>query len=272
MPYQLIAFDLDGTLLDSAKRIRPESLAAIEKAAAAGKTVVLATGRCIPELSAYLEQLKNVKYTICISGAAVFETASGVPVFSKEIEPELVEELLRRSEGENVMVHLLSRRSIVEKGFECHMADYNMGVYQEMFDRLTEKPEDLRRFYREQHPVVNKLNFYCRTHAQRSRLEERLSDLPLTHCYAETHSLEFTPPGVSKGSALQLLCDRLGIPLEQSIAVGDAENDLDILRTAGLGIAMGNAFEIVKQTAKVTVRSNDEDGCAQAIGEYLLKE
>lgn len=272
MSYQIIAFDMDGTLLDSSKQIRADSLEAIRQATEAGKTVVLSTGRCVPELDGYWEQLSNVKYISCISGSIIIETATGNLLYSREIAPELVETLLERTKEEDVMIHLLSRRSIAQKDKQSHMADYHMGVYQAMFDRLTEKPEDLRAFYQAEHPPVCKLNFYCRTLEQRARLEEQLSDLPLTHCYAETHSLEFTPLGVSKGSALTYICNKLSVPIEESIAVGDAENDLDMLRTAGLGVAMGNAFENVQAIADAVVRSNDEGGCAQAIQEYLLAE
>ena len=88
---------------------------------------------------------------------------------------------------------------------------------------------------------------------------------------AETSAVECSPLGISKGSALRRLCQSLGIDLEHTIAVGDSDNDLDILRSAGLGAAMGNCNDRVRYVADVVLRDCDHGGCAQAVDEYLLK-
>ena len=88
--------------------------------------------------------------------------------------------------------------------------------------------------------------------------------------HAESSSLELTATGVDKGVGLTKLCEALGIPVSASIAVGDADNDLSVLRTAGLAVAMGNALDSVKAVSDVTVADCDHDGCAEAIYKYLL--
>ena len=82
MCYQLIAFDMDGTLLDSNKKILPSSLAAISDAADAGKTVILSTGRCLPELREYLPLLTQVRYLNCVSGALVVDRQTNTAIYS----------------------------------------------------------------------------------------------------------------------------------------------------------------------------------------------
>ena len=78
--------------------------------------------------------------------------------------------------------------------------------------------------------------------------------------------------GIDKGVGLKKLCEHLGLPLEQTIAVGDADNDTMALKTAGLSIAMGNATEPIKALADVIVADCDHNGCAEAIDKYLLAE
>ena len=117
-----------------------------------------------------------------------------------------------------------------------------------------------------------KLNWYHRSEAARLRSLERVKDLPVEAVFAEVTYLELSPEDVSKGSGLVRLCDALGIPVSRSIAVGDSDNDLEMLRTAGLAAAMGNANETVKKTADVITSDNNHDGCAEVILRYLLAE
>ena len=88
--------------------------------------------------------------------------------------------------------------------------------------------------------------------------------------YSEISSLEISAQGVDKGVGLKKLCEYLDIPIDQTIAVGDADNDLGALKYAGLAIAMGNANEHVKKIADVIVADCDHEGCAEAIETYLL--
>lgn len=94
--------------------------------------------------------------------------------------------------------------------------------------------------------------------------------LSVSAVYSEIASLELTAAGVNKGTGLVKLCEHLGISVDETIAVGDADNDIAILKTAGLAVAMGNAEEYVKALADVVVADCDHDGCAEAIEKYLL--
>lgn len=269
--YNIIAFDMDGTLLDSKKQIRKDSLEAIKKAKAAGKYIVLSTGRNLRELEDTLKDVPELSYAIAISGGLVYEAGTGNIIFKRSLEDSIIEELFKRSKDFDVMIHLHSFDSIVQMDKETHMADYNMGVYQKMFDKLTKKPENLEEDYLKERYPVFKFNFYCRSPKQRLELHELLKDLPVTISYAESASLEVSALGISKGYGLKKLCEHLGLSIESSIAVGDGENDLEILKTAGLSIAMGNALDCVKEVSDVVVSDNDSTGCREAIENYLLQ-
>lgn len=270
--YDLIAFDMDGTLLDSSKKVRPDSAKAIKRAVAQNKYVVLSTGRNLKELESTFSEFPEISYAIAISGGLVYDTHAGKIVYSKALPENIISGLLTLSEEYDVMVHLHSLESIVQRDKEQNMEKYSMGVYQSMFDKLTIKAENLREYYAKEKFPVFKFNFYCLNPEQRLNILERVKDLPVTISFAETASLEISALGISKGSGLKELSSRLNIPIERTIAVGDGENDLEILKTAGLSIAMGNALDSVKAVCKVVVSDCDGPGISEAIDNYLLKE
>ncbi len=270
--YDLIAFDMDGTLLDSGKKIRDDSLSMIKKAAAQGKTVCLSTGRCLPELLPYEKELSDVRYFICISGALVYDNQKKCALEKNAVPDDEAEKIFERIRGRDLMVHLLSDDSVVEKSKVTQMERYRMGIYSETFNKITLQVDDAAEYWRKTRIPLYKINLYSKSVEEREELLNLLSDLELTFAFSETTSLECTAKNVSKGSGLEFLCGRIGIPLEKTIAVGDADNDLEILKTAGLAVAMGNANGNVKNLADVTVGGNDSGGCAQAIREFLIPQ
>lgn len=151
-----------------------------------------------------------------------------------------------------------------------HSGHFHMGIYQEMMERITLKVDSVADFYRETKAPVEKLNLYSATPQIREEIYQAIQHLPVTAAFAETTSLELSPAGVSKASGLSWLCGYLGLSLTQTIIVGDADNDAEAMKAAGLSVAMGNAREHIKALCDVTVSDNEHDGCAQAIYEYLM--
>ena len=270
--YELIAFDMDGTLLNSQKEITPRTLAALKKAAAAGKQIALSTGRCRPELTAYTALVPGIRYFICTSGALVYDVHEQKEIYKKPLEPELVRRLLEISKEEDLMVHLLDAESIVQTDQFESMGNYGMGVYKPMYERVVTVWDDLYEAYCAAPFPVEKVNFYHRDPEARERTKERLREagLPVIMVNAEKGSLELSAEGVDKGAGLQKLCEYLKLPLDKTIAVGDADNDITILQKAGLAIAMGNALPKIKALSAAVVADCDHDGCAEAVETYLL--
>jgi len=270
MDYKLIAFDMDGTLLQSDKTVSKGNMEALNKINEAGKIITISTGRNMREMVGALKDLPMVKYVMAISGALIVDAHDLSIIYSIALEKEIYNRIFDLVGDEDIMYHIHSDLSIVQDDKVTHMADYNMGVYQELFMKVATKTDNIRKYCDINSPNIYKLNLYCRNTKQREMLYERLKDLPIEISYAETASLECSPKGISKGSGLKNICERLNIPIEETIAVGDAENDLEILKTAGLSVAMGNAKEIVKQIADIVVSDNDHDGCAEVMHKYML--
>jgi len=271
--YQLIAMDMDGTLLNSKKEISPANRSAIAKAAAVGKTIVLSTGRSLSELKPYLDQLPEIRYLDCASGALIYDLKEKKFLFRSPIAPEVALQIIEIAGREDAMIHLLTERSIIQRNQGEQLERYGMAIYQKLFDTVADKWEDIARQYTADPFPVDKLNLYCVAPQSRERIRQRIqaAKLPVTMAYAETTSLEVSALGVDKGVGLKKLCEILSIPLSKTIVVGDANNDLQGLQIAGLAVAMDNAKNDIKQIADVIVADCDHDGCAEAIYTYLLR-
>lgn len=268
--YELIAFDMDGTLLNSKKQICQDSLDMIEQATAAGKTVCLSTGRCLPELTIFGNQLANIRYFICISGALIYDNLEKKILSSAAIPPQTALQLFNRVHSEDLMINYFCDKSVIEKDKIEKMPEFQMGIYQEVFRKVTYQVDNIFEHYKQFGEPLYKINLYSKSPELREKLLPKINDIDLTFAYSEVTSIECSAKGISKASGLLTLCKNLNIPIEHTIAVGDADNDIEILKTAGLSVAMGNANDKVRKIADIIVKDNDHGGCAQVIKEYLL--
>lgn len=270
--YKLIALDMDGTLLNSRKEISKKTKEMIRRAATEGKHVVLSTGRGVAELTEYLEQLPEMRYLDCTSGAVIYDCREQKAIARNPIRTEDMRKILDLARERDLMVHFLSTESIVEqKKFEV-IEEYQMGLYRPLFAHAARKCKDIYRLFEEEQIQVGKCNLYHRSPEDRLVTEERLKKMGLSVSvvHSEIASLEITAAGVNKGTGLLALCEHLGISVEETIAVGDADNDREVLEAAGLSVAMENASDRIRKLADVTVADCDHDGCAEAIEKYLL--
>lgn len=270
--YKLIAFDMDGTLLNSEKKITPKTIEAIQKASDADKIVILNTGRCPAELNEYFELLPMVRYVNCVSGALVYDHLENKSIYKNPLTIEEVKTLIEIGKKNDEMVHLLSVPSIVEKDKVPHMKDFYMGVYQPMYEAVTTQVDNIYDYFMENPFPVEKVNIYHKSEDEALKTKEAIekAGLDIEVKRAEKTALEMNSKGVNKATGLKELCKHLGISIDETIVVGDADNDKDALEVAGLSVAMGNALQDVKDICDVIVSDNDHDGCAETIMKYLL--
>lgn len=271
MNYQLIAFDMDGTLLSSEKRVLPSSTRAIERAVAAGKTVAIASGRSPQMIELDQASFAAVRYAICCNGTVLYDLHEHRVLTAAPMPREVITTALDALGDEDAMIDVFQGW-----GFYCQashiesMPRYNMGVYQDMYRMTARQVEDIRPVLLNPGATYQKFIFHFTSPEARERVAARLAGVPAELARSEVSSLEFSPAGVTKAAGLLALADLLGIDHAATIAVGDADNDLDMLRAAGLGVAMGNANENARAAADVTVADNDHDGCSEAIERFLL--
>ncbi len=275
---KLLALDVDGTLFTDMGLVTPESIQAIKAAQAAGVTVIIASGRDFDGVP--LGQLSEVDipYVITTNGAAVYKV-EGRQCLAEQCLPidkitPIVETLMTKE------VHI-SAFIDGHKRTPPHVEQYikNLGVPDHIKQHLSESPYTMDNFLdyvRSGNAKIQKitLNFQQLedgSYLNRAEIADMLYSCPyISVVNGGFFNLEMTAKGVNKGLGLQMLAEQLGISMEETMAIGDSENDLDMLKVAGLGIAMDNASDTIKEAADAITLSNEENGVAYAIEKYIL--
>ena len=273
---KLIALDLDGTLFNSQSQISAHNIDTIKKANEAGATVVISTGR--PYSGLPFEQLKGsgIRFAITTNGSAIYENESGKYLFEEAMDEHINLPILDFLLTKDIHMDAF----IGGKGYtpvQCVAAGQKLAnppALKHYILNTRVRVDNLPLFIHENQLKVQKmtLNFYPEGDVFKDREEVRKyleSNPAVTTVSGGYNNLEFTRVDVNKGVGLQKMAQLLDIPVAQTMAVGDTENDLAIIRAAGVGVAMGNATAAVKSAADYITTSNDEDGVAAAIAHFL---
>lgn len=274
MAYQLIAFDMDGTLLDSKKDVLPSSVAAIDEALASGKDVAIASGRCPKMVLMYRDAIPHVRYAICSAGAAIVDLFEAKTLETTEVPATALQKVMTASHGRDMLIETTCDGEFVVSRPEMERCErYSLGVYKSLYREqgtVLDTAAEAEAFTLDPAHRIQKLNLHYTCDEDRDVVVASLAGENVNIVYCEKHSIEITHASVTKGTGLLALAAQLGISPEQTIAVGDADNDLPMLRAAGLAVAMGNANENARVASDVTVADNNHGGCAEAIHRFLL--
>lgn len=267
---KILFTDLDGTLLNDKREVSKNNQHAIGLALNSGHKVVIATGRPLPSALHLIEQLGLTLpgcMAVTYNGGLIYNCYEKKILTKSTISFRNVRKLFDTAAKVNLHSHTYSSDYVISEKETPALMQYSRNIkvpYQIVSNVVTDLAEA---------PVKAIVIDY----KSRKRLEEFLSSIdPWAKrefsCHFSSPSLlEFGPLHTSKGSAVTYLCNYLGIPLENSIAVGDEENDISMLQTASIGIAMANASSHIKAYANyVTKRDNNHDGIAEVIKTFML--
>ena len=266
MSFKLIALDIDGTLLNSRKEVAPETLEAVREVCSMGKAVVFDTGRAVCELTDLFALLPQVRYAVFASGAGIYDVREKKAFALHGIPRENANTIFSLARTKDIMPQIvLEDRDVIQASHMEHLECYHMEIYRPLYEKAMTLVPDIYTFAASCPDEMLKINLYHADPDERVRTNAQLFPLEIERVCSEVSSLECSARGIDKGSGLLRLCDELGIHPEQSIACGDADNDIPMLKAAGLGVAMGNAEEQIKAAAGQVVSDLDHGGCAQAI-------
>ena len=264
-PFDLIAIDCDGTLLDSNKNISIGAEQAIRKARARGVTIALVTGRNPPVLQRVINKLNLAGPFIGSGGSFVADLATGEVIERHTLLMEDVEALVRLCRKLKVVLFIdhnnwMMTEFVTEPLLRIKEEQgYEWQIVPDLLKAIPEPPEKGLVMGENE-----KLKTICDDFASRHR--------PVNITFTSPASMDVLPYGVSKGTALKALAAHLKIPAERIAVIGDYLNDLDMFAVAGKAVAMGNAHEQVKEAADLIAPSNDEGGVAWAINNLLNLE
>lgn len=269
--YKLIALDMDGTLLKSDKTIHEDSVRDIQAAVDDGFQVVYCTGRALAEMQSYFGVLSMVRYAVCYSGAIVYDCMENKCIYRAEIAQRHIMKIVETAKRYNAMAHFMTEEdSIVASADIKHMNDFHMGIYQDMFLKVARQVGNMEEEGR-LHDTIAKSNIYFQSAGDRNKGYEELKKLPLTFAFAEETGLEMNAQCVTKATGLERLARYLHIPMSQTVGIGDAENDRDMLHTVGFSVAMGNADGDIKRQCDFVTEDNDHNGVGKAI-RYIMSK
>ena len=264
MPIQMIASDLDETLLNKRAELTPRTVSALRRAMGAGVRVVLASGRMVKAMAAYAGEIGVNAPVIAFNGALIYDLNSKEAIEAREIAPEDARLVARAAEELGVHVQAFTREEYYFERENVQSERYARGIggivgvpvgapLSEWIDvplcklLLIAEP-----------PVVADL-----ARALPPRFSGRVE-----FALSRPNYLECTAAGVTKGAALETLSMRLGISQAEVAAFGDNENDLSMIRWAGHGYAVENAPPHVRAEA-LPAPASDLDGVAQVIERFL---
>ncbi len=258
----LLCTDLDGTLLRKDKTISPENLRAIEHFKSHGGLFTFVTGRMPYSASEIIRILSPNAPIGCINGGGLYDHRAGTYIWKQAISPDVLD-----------MVEAADR-ALPDIGIQVNTFD---GIWfskenpaMELFRKVTGDP-NLVRHYREIDEPMAKIVFGDTNEDGLLRLIELLHAHPLAHNFdfvrSEKILYEIMPKGIHKGKAIEKLAEHLRIDPRRTIAVGDYNNDVGMLREAGIGIAVANASEEAKAAADLITVSNEEHAIARVISD-----
>ena len=265
--YKLFAFDLDGTLIANHGAISPFTRQILERLRAKGYLYTIATGRILPAVKEFADELR-IDIPLIMSNGSILQTRQGKLISQTYLPLESVQTTIDVCHENNSDLSLYIRDEIYIEELNENMQTL-FGRYQDGMHQVGSWETIMGKL-----PEVNKC-VIVDTKSEDSLvrlqpiLEQALNGSAVT-LRTSKNLLEVQPNGISKADGLRKLADSLSISLEQVIAFGDYDNDAEMLKAAGLGIAVGKATPACLENADLQIASPEEEGPAHFLEEYFL--
>lgn len=271
--YKLVSVDMDGTLLNSNGQISDENVSAIKQAISKGVKVVITTGRGIKSLGDFIDQigLRNVdEYVITNNGVSLHSTKTLECLKATIIESEDLRTLC--SLGVNFGAHLHVYDYDTESCFVLSDNEYSRFEKDYVGIPTYIKPD----FYK--NIDDNQRAFKVLYFGEKEKMDIVYNNIPnsVREKFATVKSLptaiELFHKECNKGNAVKDLAEKFNIPMDEVISIGDQNNDFEMIKYAGLGVAMGNAVNNIKDIADYITDTNDNNGVAKVINKFILNK
>ena len=274
---KLIALDMDGTLFNNQGEISKKDREALKKATESGVAVAVATGRAYSELPIEILCEVGIRYAITGNGSGVYRLPEKECIFSDCLDTEVVCSIIRELKELDIFYDVYVEGLVYCPKSVCHVI------------RKMDMPEALHEHVEKTRIVVDDLEDFiksCGSQVEKTTLnfayledgtllgkEESAAILDrypqVEYLSGGYHNWEFTKAGVNKGTGIKFLAERLGVPMELTMACGDSENDLSMLAAVHVAVAMENAKPAVKEAATFITLSNEESGVAYAVEKFI---
>lgn len=284
---KLIATDMDGTLLNAAHEISEENIQAIGYAQSQGITVVIATGRAFYEANTPIAQTDLKLPYICLNGAEVRDESFNISSTSN-LNRELIDRITDVLNRESIYYQIYTNIGIYTEnpqrdldiyidiaeraGQQADVEKIKAGIQKRIDNGTLKVVDNYDKIKDTPGEIVMKILAFDSDLEKIDRVSEELAQSgSLAVSSSSRGNIEITHADAQKGIALQTIADRLKVDMSDVMAIGDNLNDVSMLERAGYSVAMANATDEVKATAKFETESNENSGVGKAIMK-LLKE
>ena len=266
MDIKLIASDMDDTLLNSEVKISERNAKAIKSALAAGKIFLIATGRMYVSARPYAENLGLDVPLVTYNGALVKGSTSGEVFYEHKMKLATANEVLAYCQEKGYYVQLYVGDSILIK---------EENAFSRMYTKISGIPTTAigeALFHTDEEPYkilvmtgADEFNDVWQQFAAKFK-----GKLDVTS--SKDNFLELMEPGVNKWEAVKSVAASYGVKPEEIMCIGDSNNDISMIANAGIGVAVANAKDSVKEHAKIVTASNNDDGVALVIESILTQQ
>ncbi|SHK28032.1 Cof-type HAD-IIB family hydrolase [Paramaledivibacter caminithermalis] len=273
MKYKLVVTDMDGTLLNSQGKVPDENKEVLTKLQDNGVHVAVATGRIYTSARIFAKYLGIKTPIIACNGAIVREVNNNKPIYEAHINKDDCIYILEICRKYSVYFHFYTDNTFYTERLEksaLKYSEWNKTLNEE--DRINlEVIENAYDFIKDTNEKIYKFLIIDDDENLLKKMRKELTKISgIECCKSRYDNLEIMNKGIQKGVAVKKLADSLGVKREEVICIGDNENDISMIKYAGLGVAMGNAEEIVKQTADYVTDINDNNGVAKALKKFVF--
>lgn len=271
---RLVASDLDGTLLNKNKEITPRLFEALEKLDELGIYFVPSTGRPFGTVPKAIKELPFLKYVITSNGATIYDATEQKNIIENYLTPEAVDAVIEVAKELPIITeYFIEGKAFIAKAVYDDLSPFDLTESHEFYIKNSRTPvEDFWNEMKRNNAVLENINLVFKDMELRKEIWDRLKALGLASVTAATtKNIEITSLYATKAQALEKLCAVLGFSRENVLAMGDGDNDMPMIQFAGIGVAMANGEEHIKQAADIIADDCNDFGAAKIL-EQIIEE
>ena len=290
--YKLVAIDLDGTLLNSYGEVSEKNKEAIQKAKNKGAEIVIASGRPISSARSYAYEVGADNYIICGNGSVLYDMKNEQIIYDKFIERQKALQIIKICEENSIYYNVFTEDTILTSSLAYNVLFYNqenvkkpdskktnINIIQNIYKYIQEREKEdyLKMCICDKNNIifggimkmlkeVKNVNVMEVAHMARKLIANGTDYVPV-----EYYITEIMNQNADKWNAVKFLADKFKIKENEIITIGDNVNDEQMLKNAGLGVAMGNSAPYIQEMAKEVTLDNNSGGVAHIVEKYILK-